>query len=69
MMWQRCADHEQKQELGGVTITRGLAATRPITEVLLCHKIFYALDSARPFRRRSKRETQFLQCVMGFVTQ
>ncbi len=30
MMWQPNADHEQKQELGDVTITRGLDATRPI---------------------------------------
>jgi hypothetical protein len=34
MMWQRSADHEQKQEPGGVTITQGLDATRPITEAL-----------------------------------
>ena len=33
-MWQLCADHEQKQELGDETITRGLDTTRPITEVL-----------------------------------
>ena len=69
MLWQFCADHEQKQELGDVTITQGLDATRPITEVLLCHKIFYVLDLARLFRRSSKRETQILQCVTGFVTQ
>ena len=37
MLWQRCADHEQKQELGDVTITQGLDATRPITEALLGH--------------------------------
>ena len=35
MMWQRSADHRQKQEPGGVTITQGLDATRPITEALL----------------------------------
>src|SRR3954471_19912025 len=35
MLWQPRADHEQKQELGDVTITRGLDATRPITEALL----------------------------------
>src|SRR5215208_2821692 len=35
MMWQPRADHEQKQEPGDVTITRGLDATRPITEELL----------------------------------
>lgn len=34
MMWQLRADHEQKQELGDVTITRGLDARRPITEAL-----------------------------------
>jgi hypothetical protein len=34
MMWQFCADHEQKQELGDVTITQGLDATWPITEAL-----------------------------------
>src|SRR3954451_15954851 len=34
MMWQPRADHEQKHELGDVTITRGLDATRPITEAL-----------------------------------
>ena len=34
MMWQLHADHEQKQELGDVTSTRGLDATRPITEAL-----------------------------------
>jgi hypothetical protein len=28
------ADHEQKHELGDVTITQGLDATRPITEAL-----------------------------------
>jgi hypothetical protein len=32
MVWQLQADHEQKQELGDVTITRGLDASRPITE-------------------------------------
>src|SRR3954466_5092507 len=32
MLWQPRADHEQKQELGDVTMTRGLDATRPITE-------------------------------------
>jgi hypothetical protein len=37
MLWQLCADHEQKQELGGVTITQGLDARRPITEALLGH--------------------------------
>jgi len=36
-MWQFCADHEQKQELGDETITRGLDTTRPITEALLWH--------------------------------
>ncbi len=35
MLWQLRADHEQKQELGGATITRGLDTQRPITEVLL----------------------------------
>src|SRR4051812_25717583 len=34
MMWQPRADHEQRQELGDVTITQGLDATRPITEAL-----------------------------------
>jgi hypothetical protein len=34
MLWQFCADHEQKQDLGDVTITQGLDATRPITEAL-----------------------------------
>src|SRR4051812_39594402 len=34
MLWQPRADHEQKHELGDVTITRGLDATRPITEAL-----------------------------------
>src|SRR3954470_3259907 len=34
MMWQPRADHEQKHELGDVTITQGLDATRPITEAL-----------------------------------
>jgi hypothetical protein len=34
MLWQPRADHEQKQELGDATITRGLDATRPITEAL-----------------------------------
>src|SRR3954452_24950384 len=33
-LWQPRADHEQKHELGDVTITRGLDATRPITEAL-----------------------------------
>ena len=37
MVWQPRADHEQKQELGDVTITRGLDATRPITEALPGH--------------------------------
>src|ERR1041384_6242011 len=37
MMWQFCADHEQKQELGDETITRGLDTTRPITEALRGH--------------------------------
>src|SRR4051794_31817348 len=37
MLWQPRADHEQKHELGDVTITQGLDATRPITEVLLLH--------------------------------
>src|SRR3954466_9071809 len=32
MLWQPRADHEQKQELGNVTITRGRGATRAITE-------------------------------------
>src|SRR3954453_2129476 len=31
MMWQPRADHEQKHELGDVTITQGLDTTRPIT--------------------------------------
>ena len=35
MVWQLQADHEQKQALGDVTITRGLDANRPITEELL----------------------------------
>jgi hypothetical protein len=30
MLWQPRADHEQKHELGDVTITQGLDATRPI---------------------------------------
>src|SRR3954447_9931776 len=34
MLWQPRADHEQKHELGDVTIIQGLDATRPITEVL-----------------------------------
>src|SRR3954467_9523126 len=34
MLWQPRADHEQRQELGDVTITQGLDATRPITEAL-----------------------------------
>jgi hypothetical protein len=34
MMWQPRADHEQKQDLGDVTSTQGLDATRPITEAL-----------------------------------
>src|SRR3954453_22845005 len=34
MLWQPRADHEQKHELGDVTITQGLDATRPITEAL-----------------------------------
>lgn len=34
MVWQLQADHEQKQALGDVTITRGLDANRPITEAL-----------------------------------
>src|SRR5215212_3701191 len=34
MVWQLQADPEQKQELGDVTITRGLDASRPITEAL-----------------------------------
>ena len=38
-MWQFCADHEQKQELGDETITRGLDTTRPITEALPWHSI------------------------------
>src|SRR3954452_5424205 len=37
MLWQPRADHEQKHELGDVTITQGLDATRPITEVLHLH--------------------------------
>src|SRR3954462_4139779 len=37
MLWQPRADHEQKHELGDVTITQGLDATRPITEVLQLH--------------------------------
>jgi hypothetical protein len=40
MLWQPRADHEQKQELGGVTITRGLDATRPITEALQLRSVF-----------------------------
>src|SRR4051812_14584539 len=40
MMWQPRADHEQKHELGDVTITQGLDATRPITEALqLCFSL------------------------------
>src|SRR4051794_24947230 len=38
MLWQPRADHEQKHELGDVTISQGLDATRPITEVLLRHE-------------------------------
>jgi hypothetical protein len=34
MLWQPRADHEQKQDLSGVTFTQGLDATRPITEAL-----------------------------------
>jgi hypothetical protein len=34
MLWRPRADHEQKQDLGGVTITQGFDATRPITEAL-----------------------------------
>jgi hypothetical protein len=34
MMWRLRADHEQKQDSGGVTITQGLDARRPITEAL-----------------------------------
>ena len=34
MLWQLCANHEQKQELGDEMITQGLDATRPITEAL-----------------------------------
>src|SRR5215213_7055477 len=34
MVWQLQADPEQKQELGDRTVTRGLDASRPITEAL-----------------------------------
>src|SRR5215213_5238727 len=40
MVWQPRADHEQKQELGDATITRGLDATRPITEALQLRSLF-----------------------------
>jgi hypothetical protein len=40
MLWQPRADHEQKQELGDATITRGLDATRPITEALQLRSAF-----------------------------
>jgi hypothetical protein len=39
MLWQLRADHEQKQDLGDVTITQGLDATRPITEALQLHSL------------------------------
>src|SRR5829696_3395561 len=40
MVWQLRADHEQKQELGDVTSTQGLDATRPITEALQLRSAF-----------------------------
>jgi hypothetical protein len=40
MMWQPCADHEQKQGPGDETITQGLDATRPITEALQLRSVF-----------------------------
>jgi hypothetical protein len=40
MMWRLRADHEQKHDFGGVTITQGLDAKRPITEALQLHLSF-----------------------------
>ena len=34
MVGRPCADPEQKQDFGDVTVTQGLDATRPITEAL-----------------------------------
>jgi hypothetical protein len=35
MMWRLYADHERKHDTGDATLTWGLDARRPITEVLL----------------------------------
>ena len=34
IVWQLRADHEQKQDIGDVTVTQGLDTQRPITEAL-----------------------------------
>src|SRR5918999_1124206 len=39
MVWQLRADHEQKQDFGDVTVTRGLDTQRPITEALQLHRL------------------------------